>query len=55
MSDDQRGPLRQQRVGLRLLGPPQLHVGGRAHDLAGSDALLVALLAIEGTDRKSVV
>ncbi|NUP87818.1 MAG: aldehyde dehydrogenase family protein [Burkholderiaceae bacterium] len=48
MSDEQREPLPQQRVGLRLLGPPQLHAGGRVHDLAGSDALLIALLAIEG-------
>lgn len=38
----------QPRLRLRLLGPPQLHAGERVHDLAGSDALLVALLAIEG-------
>lgn len=33
---------------IRLLGPPQLHVDGRAHALTTSDALLLALLALEG-------
>ncbi|MFT3821408.1 MAG: AAA family ATPase [Rubrivivax sp.] len=33
---------------ISLLGPPRLSGGERWHDLAGSDALLIALLALDG-------